>query len=231
MFDHMLSKNKPTIDTYCQHQFNQQLYDGSLPKEIFMWFLRQDATYLRAYAKVLQTISQRVQSEIGDSELAELFKRFQNETIQAEMGINDAYLTRSPLPFFSHSEETTPVIAGYIKHLTDTANTGKIAEAITACYPCFLLYFKLGEQNKDSFSKNKYTSWTAFYSDPKFVQSTELITAALRKLIDPISDSVLQQRIMNAFHTSANFEVAFCDAAFARTNSAKEDAGWRCAIL
>lgn len=231
MFERMLSENKSTIDAYCQHQFNQQLYDGSLPSDTFMWFLRQDAKYLRAYAMVLQTISQRVRSEVGDNELAELFKRFQNETIQAEAAINNAYLTKSPLPFFSRAEETTPVIAGYIKHLTDTANTGTIAEAITACYPCFLLYFKLGEQNKDRFSNNEYTSWTAFYSDPTFVQSTELITAALRKLIDPISDSVLQQGIMNAFHKSADFEVAFCDAAFARTNSAKEQAGWRCAIL
>jgi thiaminase/transcriptional activator TenA len=229
MFERMLSANKSIIDAYCQHQFNQQLYDGSLPRNAFMWFLQQDATYLRAYAAVLEKISQRLQSE--DSELAGLFKRFQEETIQAERGINNTYLTTSPRPFFSRSKATTPVIASYIKHLTDTANTGTIAEAITACYPCFLLYFKLGEQNKDRYPENNYSAWTVFYSDTTFVQSTEFITSALKKRIDPISDPVLQKGILDVFSKSASFEVAFCDAALARTNTANEEAGWRCTIL
>lgn len=227
MFERMLSENKLIIDTYCQHAFNRQLYDGSLPKDTFMWFLQQDAKYLRAYAVVLQKISERLQTE--DGELAGLFKRFYNETIQAEMGINEAYFTKSPLPFFSHPEDVAPVIAAYIKHLTTTADTGTIAETITACYPCFLLYFKLGEQDKERYPKNEYSPWTAFYSDPTFVQSTQLITAALKRLIDPISCPASQRRIIDAFSTSAKFEVEFCDAALARIKPAKE--AWSCMVL
>ena len=229
MFERLLSENKSTIEAYCQHRFNQQLYDGSLPREAFMWFLRQDATYLRAYAKVLEKISQRLESE--NSQFAELFKRFQKETIQAELGINQEYFRRSPLSFFSHQEATTPVIVAYIKHLTDTAEKGTIAEAITACYPCFLLYFKLGEQNKNCPPNNEYRTWTAFYSDPTFVESMQLITAALKKLLEPISEPASQQRIVDAFSKSAGFEVAFCDAALESGNTAKDEAGWRCNIL
>lgn len=229
MFERLLSENKSTIDTYCQHPFNQQLYEGTLPRNAFMWFLRQDATYLRAYAAVLEKISQRLESE--NNEFAPLFKRFQEETIQAEVGINQAYFPRSFLSFFSHQEATAPVIAAYIKHLTDTVNTGTIAEAITACYPCFLLYFELGKQNKNRFPDNEYSTWTTFYSDPTFVESTQLITAALKQLLEPISDPVSQQRIVEVFSKSASFEVAFCHAALERTNTAKEEAGWSCAIL
>ncbi len=228
MFERMLTENKSTIDAYCQHPFNQQLYDGSLPRETFTWFLQQDAIYLRTYAKVMQIISERLEPE--DIELAAIFRRFQIETVQAELDINKAYLKKPSTPFFSHSGKVAPVIASYIQHLTTMANSGTIVEAITACYPCFLLYFKLGEQNKGLYPKNDYSDWTVFYSDPTFIQSTELITAALKKHTDNITCPILQQRIIDTFSTSAKFEVEFCDAAYATITPAHTP-GWTCAIL
>lgn len=210
MFQHMLEQNKPIIDQYCQHPFNQQLYDGTLPKAPFMWFLQQDAIYLKAYASVLEKISKRLALEYPD--FAKTFLRFKEETIAAEQYVNSTYLPTTPLPFFATPPKIAPEIKSYIDHLQTTAETGTIKEAIVACYPCFYLYAELGKQNKDKYPENNYSAWTAFYSDKTFLESTELITNILIKLTESVSEKE-QQQLIEIFKRSATFEVGFCNAA------------------
>ncbi len=206
----MLDENKSIIDQYCQHPFNQQLYNGTLPKEPFRWFLQQDAFYLKAYALVLEKISKRLAPEHPDFE--KTFLRFKEETIAAEQYVNSTYLPTPTLPFFATHPKIAPEIKNYIDHLQTTAEKGTINEAIVACYPCFYLYAELGKKNKGKYPENDYSAWTAFYSDETFLESTTLITDILIKLTESISEKE-QQRLIEIFKQSATFEVGFCSAA------------------
>jgi thiaminase len=211
MLQHMLDENKAIIDQYCQHPFNRQLYDGTLPNAPFMWFLQQDAIYLKAYASVLETISKRLAPEHPD--FAAIFLQFKKETIEAEQYVNSEYLQKSALPFFATSPKIiAPAIKNYIDHLQATAEKGTINEAIVACYPCFYLYAELGKQNKGKYPSNKYSAWTDFYSDENFLKSTTRITDILDELTAAISEKERQQ-LIEVFKRSATFEVGFCNAA------------------
>ena len=85
LFERMLEENQPLINAYCDHPFNKKLYEGTLPQEQFLWFLQEDAKYLKIYARVLLKISQCLKD--SNEKVAELFERFKNETIGAEQFI------------------------------------------------------------------------------------------------------------------------------------------------
>lgn len=208
----MLEQNKSIIQAYCQHPFNQQLYNGTLPQKAFMWFLKQDAVYLKNYANVLQKIAQRFAFE-GKSKEKELFLHFKKKIIAAEQNVNSKYIQKSTPSFFPRFEPVSPEIMGYINHLNQTVDKGTTIEATAACYPCFYLYAELGKQNKGRYPQNHYSNWTASYSSSKFLDSTAHMTDVLTELSRTIPEEE-QQSVIDIFTVSAMFELKFCQAAF-----------------
>jgi len=220
MLERILQQNKNLIDAYCQHPFNQQLYNGSLSRPCFEWFLHQDARYLLVFARVMRAISDRLQPE--DEALANLFQRFHTETIQAEQDLNSTFLkTPSCTDFFRHHPpEPAPAITEYTTHLSNTVEAGTIIEAIVSCYPCFLLYAEVGKHYSDDSTENNYSSWTSLYASKEFLDSVNLISTALKQLTHSITCPLLEERLSSIFKQSVTFEIQFCDAALATAKQA-----------
>lgn len=212
---------------YYNTSFNQQLGAGTLPRQIFKFYLQQDTLYLHDFSKTLLLISNR----LIDTPYAQQFRQLAEEMVSAELNIHLKYLRAvEPGTFFAPSQRLSlqkiPVIANYTEHLLYSASTAPIAEAVASCIPCFLIYNELGRQmNARCLQNNPYRDWIRSYSSLKFTSSTQLIIRTMNELAHTNSCPILQEKISAAFLKSALFELNFFEAAGAALSPSTEHIG------
>ncbi|WP_309067006.1 bifunctional hydroxymethylpyrimidine kinase/phosphomethylpyrimidine kinase [Microbacterium sp.] len=190
--------------------FIRRLADGTLPREVFLFYLRQDALYLREYARVLAAASRLAPTE---AEQAFWAGSAQN-SIVCERELHTSWIASAP----GGVDDPAPATTAYLDHLRSTAFGGDHGELIAAVLPCYWLYAEIGarlaagefgERPRDR--DHPYASWLATYSDPAFEKAAE---QALRYVgrAAAASDSAARERMFRAFEASARHELAFFDA-------------------
>lgn len=80
-------KITPLYDKIINMPFNQELQKGSLPKEVFKFYMAQDAFYLGEFGKALSTISGR----FADLDRVLAFSEFAAGAIVVERALHESY--------------------------------------------------------------------------------------------------------------------------------------------
>ena len=215
----LMSRSATVLSKLYTHPFNQQLSNGTLPRETFKFYLEQDAIYLNAFSRTLATISSR----LTDQRHAQQFKQLSHEMISAELKIHHKYL-KKPMPglFFSERNpiQKIPVIKHYIEHLESTAKNAPIEQAVASCVPCFWAYNQLGLQmNAHSLKNNPYNDWIKSYSKPQFTASTQRMIQTLNDLANNMPCPTSQEKMIAVFLQSIEFELSFFDEAHAHSTA------------
>lgn len=192
--------------------FIRALADGTLERRRFLFYLGQDALYLREYARVLAEASRIAPTSAEQA----FWAHSAHGSIAGELALHAAWLTPEhgvgaatfdAIP----SAETT----AYLDHLRATAFAGDYATLIAAILPCFWLYTDLGRRlHAGEFGEyardpeHPYASWLATYADPAFTEAT-------RQAIDYVAeaaasvDAAGRSRMFRAFEVSSTHELAF----------------------
>lgn len=215
MFSKMLVRCTDTFPKIYKHQFNFQLYTGSLPSRTFRLFLEQDKLYLRDFSLALLLVSARFNNE----NYALQFRTLSTYINEAELNLHRNYLDSShPCNFFTPVNKIKivkiPVIEQYTAHLLHNAELATIQEAVACLIPCFWIYSELGKQMDISkcCPNNPYKKWIATYSDEEFISKTTSVIHTLDELTNTICCPELEEKIICAFYKSAEFELGFFDA-------------------
>ena len=220
IIERILSRSAGIFSQIYHHPFNQQLYKGTLPREQFITFLKQDAEYLCGFSNALKQLSNR----FDDRQLAQQFKWFSENMIESERKLQSRYLSNSPRPtFFSKQPSKTPqmpVIVNYTAYQLHMAQHAPIEEAISCLASCYWIYQKMGEKmNLVNHDTNPYQSWIKSYSSKQFTTATQLMIEALDNMGSPIACHLSQEKIIRSFYQSAQYELLFYDAILPRPNA------------
>ena len=214
LFKRMLARSAPVFNKISRHPFHLQLFNGTLPKQTFERFAEQDAKYLAAYAKGLKRLAERC----DDRHLAQQFIWFAEEIIQSEINIQTKYLRKpTTYSFFSRqpykSVEILPVVHDYINHLSFAANRCEIEVALSAFATCPWLYNKvLGKLiEPNQLINNQYSPWLQSYSGVEFTNATDMLIQTIHGYSRTSTCPVLQERMIRAFHRSAEYELVLYD--------------------
>lgn len=215
IFLRMQARCADTFPKIYQHQFNQQLYAGTLSSDIFRLFLEQDEIYLRDFSKALLLLSCRFTC----NEYTQQFESLSKYIKEAELALHRDYLEDFHSQHFFVPAKTEPrkipVIKQYTEHLLYSAEHVTIEEAVASLLPCFWIYCELGKQMDilQCGMEHPYRDWIATYSDEEFITTTNSIIHTLEKLTSTISCPELQEKIIDSFAKSAEYELMFFDAA------------------
>lgn len=217
MLSQMLESSAELLSSIYSHPFNINLQLGKLPSQIFQFYLRQDAIYLRAFAEVLKNLALRFEHP----DYSQQFTKLAEDTIQAELDLNAWFPKAHPDRFFSSTdamaEEKIKVIEDYIEHLWNGSNSPhSIAVGVASCLPCFLTFYYLGQQMKAApeIPNDPYLEWKKLYYDQNFVESTEALIKTAADLLSGITCNILQEVIISAFTKSIQYELDFYEAAW-----------------
>jgi len=196
----------PIYEKIIAHPFVQSLADGTLSEERFRFYLRQDALYLRRYARRLLALAARLPRDDHRDD----FMRFASEGMATETALHALFL-RGDIPT---KEETSPTCLLYTSVL-DAMTLDETEIAAASVLPCFSVYQRVGERILAcaDLAANPYRAWIETYGDESFASSTRRAEAVCDDLAQCASPDVVR-RMTEAFVLCTRMEYLFWDSAW-----------------
>lgn len=195
----------PIYEAITRLPFVCELADGTLSRERFLFYLRQDAIYIENYARSLA----RVASRLPESAMVEDFLKFALDGLLVERALHQSYLGPEGLK----GAAPTAVNLLYMDHETALALAPVEVEA-AGVLPCFWVYQKVGESIlADASPENPYYHWIETYGDSSFKESTRRAIEICDLLAERASEDV-RREMTRAYLRSTRFEQMFWESAY-----------------
>ena len=118
---------EPILERIKTHPFLRKLANGTLSREMFMTYIRQDSFYLHKNAEETAIVADM----LPEGELKEIFRKTAVESILAEKEMHAMLGIRD-------DEEIRPKYAtfGYLAHIRGIIDSGDLAMSLAAILPC-----------------------------------------------------------------------------------------------
>ena len=209
MFNQLKDAVADIMPKIYQHPFNQELAQGTLAREKFIFYLKQDALYLMDFSKALALTATR----LPHNQQSELFMQFAMNAITAERDLHVNILKKyATTP--STSNKQSPFCFMYSNYLLRMASTAAVEEAVASLLPCFWVYQQVGQRAlAEKTSNNPYQEWIDLYSSHEFNHSVDLMIATLNDLAKHASIPC-QQKMLSAFRQATLCEWQFWQGAY-----------------
>ena len=194
-----------------EHPFNQELAKGTLAKERFQFYMKQDSLYLLDFARTLAIAASRS----TDPDDLVLLLDFSKGAIIAERGLHEFYFDFYGIKL---DVEKAPGCFTYTNFLISIAEHGSYEESLASLLPCFWVYQEVGLHiQKYSSAENPYQKWIDMYSGEEFQNVVKNAIGLTDRIAKDANDKQLQ-KMEDAFITSTRLEWLFWDSAYRMEN-------------
>lgn len=204
-FDTINEQTSPIFNAICDHNFIQQLTQGTLPKSIFEFYIHQDTLYLSVYKKLLAVLG----SKCDDDDECQFFFDSATGVLEVEQAL---HLTYSEV---NDADALSPTCELYTSYLAKSVYSQSLAVGIAAILPCFTIYKAVGDfiLSQPQIEGNPYQDWINTYGGEEFAQSTAKAVAIANRHAS-IADEATLKKMNTAFIKASKLEWMFWDSAF-----------------
>ena len=209
--DELYKAAAPIWEAQLKHPFVRGLGDGSLPRETFQRWLRQDYLFLADYARLLAWSAAK--ADLVDS--MRWFSSLLHLTLGTEMALHRQYAARYGLDAAQlEGEPRWPTTQAYTDFLVRTAAEGDLADAVAVLMPCLWGYVYIAQRllrgRRNGGEKSEYDEWVEQYSSSDFVEAAEWLKRELNRLTHGIGNDK-KKRLTELFLLSSRYEFLFWD--------------------
>lgn len=207
--DRLFENVRPIWEKNHNHSFVQELGKGTLAKEKFIHYMKQDYVYLIDYAKLFAIGVLKAK----DLETMDQFAHILHETLHFEMELHRQFaaefgITREEL----EATEPTPVNLAYTRYMLDVAQNGSLAEVVACLLPCAWDYWEIGKllrkQYGDQLSTNPYAKWIETYDSEEFSEGAKWLIQLMDELAEGKPERELVQ-LEKHFQITSKYEYLF----------------------
>lgn len=193
------------------HPFVRELGTGTLARERFLFFVRQDYLYLQDFARALCLGGAKADS----LDTLDMFAEHAATVVRVERHLHTHWseklgLTRQEL---AHSERA-PITQAYTRHLLAVAHSGTLAEIVAAVLPCYWIYWEVGTRLSTALPPEPlYAEWIQAYSAEGFGAHVRQQLSLIDRLAATVSPAE-QRRLEAHFVQSSRYEYLFWEQAY-----------------
>ena len=212
--DRLWAAYQPIWEQQIQHPFLHALVDGTLPRENFSFYIRQDARYLDEFAKAFAFAVTKAGSQAEMQYFAERLLH----TLAVEQALHYGFAEQFGLSIESvRSTPLAPTNYAYTRHILYTAATDSLAALLAALLPCAWIYAAVGEHfarllGGPPAADHPYAAWISLYASPEFAEVGDWLRARLNERAATLPDAELA-RLEGLFLASCRYEWMFWDMA------------------
>jgi len=188
------------------HPFIRELTEGTLSRERFSFYLRQDALYLTDFARALNIAAGR------SPDAASEFTGFAYDVYTVEKALHEGFFREWGIE--ARETRRSPACFAYTNYLIAAACNKTYEETVAALLPCFWIYREAGNHIlKHASPRNPYQKWIDTYAGEEF-------SVTVDKMINITNNTAAQagvetRRLMEAaFETASRLEWLFWDSAY-----------------
>jgi thiaminase/transcriptional activator TenA len=205
----MRQKADPLWQAVFKHPFVRGIGDGSLSRDRFEFYLKQDYLYLMDFNRVfaLACAKSRILGEM------EAFATLLNTTLKTEMELHRKTCAAFGIPTHELTKTRKGMITGaYTDFLLRTSYEGGLSEILAVLSPCACGYAEIGqslgagELPDDPF----YRDWIRTYSSREFLDLADWLVEKMNEHARGASTK-RREDWYRLYETSARFEYLFFD--------------------
>ncbi|WP_350334379.1 thiaminase II [Coralliovum pocilloporae] len=196
---------------YTRHGFVEGMKDGTLPKEAFLHYLRQDYVFLvhfsRAWAlavvkgeshEEMMTAAATVNALVGEEMKLHI-------GICADLGISEDALFATP---------ERPENLAYTRFVLEAGFSGDFLSLLAALAPCVMGYGEIGARLSTEATSEIYRDWINTYSGEEYQGSCKAVgdlldKALVRRLGEDYDTLPVWQKLCETFTMATRLEVGF----------------------
>lgn len=209
--DRLFDNVQPIWRENHQHPFVQELGQGILEREKFIYYMKQDYVYLIEYAKLFAMGVVKA----TDLETMGKFAEITQETLHVEMALHRKFAAE-----FGITEEEleatkpTPVNVAYTTYMLNAAQNGSLADLVACLLPCAWDYWEIGKllrrQYGDRLLHNPYAQWIETYDSEAFGEGAKWLIELMDQLAEGKPERELAM-LEKHFQTTSKYEYLFWD--------------------
>lgn len=180
--------------------FIQELTNGTLDREKFIFYIQQDAMYLSDYGSVITGIA----SKLKDPAHTESFIRFAGDSIVVERALHESFIhginEKDRL-------KPSPACLLYTSYLWRQLANAPIEVSVAAVLPCFWIYKAVGDYilANQTNEENPYQTWINTYGGDDFSRSVSRAIEICDELAESCTES-RQKEMLEAFVVCSKME-------------------------
>lgn len=208
-YGEMRRKADPAWKAVLDHPFVRGIGDGSLSRERFEFFLKQDYVYLVDFSRVFGLAATKAASLSDMGAFASLL----SVTLNTEMELHRKTCAAFGVPAGELEETRKALItSAYTDFLVRTCYEGDLADILAVLVPCACGYVEIAKDLKsrglpgDSF----YRDWIETYSSPEFEEFADGLIDRMNRHAEGAPER-LRERWFRLYETSARYECLFFD--------------------
>ncbi|SHG28389.1 thiaminase /4-amino-5-aminomethyl-2-methylpyrimidine deaminase [Fodinibius roseus] len=205
--DQLWSEIEPIYDAIMELPFIRELTEGTLPEEVFLFYLKQDTLYLADFSRTLSLAG--VRSDRYDH-MNSFFQYAANVAV-VEGELHQDYYEQYGVEM---EAEKSPSCFAYTNFLLSTAATKDNVVTIAALLPCFWIYREVGlEIYEEASADNPYREWIDTYAGDEFNEGVDRAIT----ITDAVAEQEPEHRLgemTEAFVKSTELEWMFWKSAY-----------------
>lgn len=209
LFEKFLELNSKIWDDYIHHDFVKQLQAGSLEKEKFLFYLKQDYIFLNNYSKCYALLALLA----NNTKEAQFAIKNQNYILEGELQLHKSILNLGIKDDeLDYRFESITNIA-YTRYLLSTGQNGDYLDMLSALSACALGYAYIGKELKKNLAKQNlenhpYKEWILTYSGDEFQKEAKDFEDFLNSYSKQINEEKFN-KLNQIFYTTTRLEIAF----------------------
>lgn len=209
LYDHLKTRCADDWNAYIQHDFVRQLGQGTLPKECFQHYLKQDYLFLIQFSRAWG-LAVFKSEDLASMRYAQAGL---NAMLDTEIGLhveycNDWGISEAQLQALPEASATV----AYTRYVMDAGFAGDLLDLHVALAPCIIGYAEiahwLAEQPDTIRDGNLYNAWIEMYLSDEYQQAAR----TERELLDTLGQNLPPARLAaleKRFRTATRMEVSF----------------------
>jgi thiaminase (transcriptional activator TenA) len=215
LFDDLRARVGPLWDQAQDHPFVRELAAGTLPRESFIHYLRQDYVYCVAFCRAASLAAAKVRSV----EEMQLFAGMVDAVLNHELQVHREYCAEYGItPEQLEAEQAAPGCRAYLDFCVATASLDDSTALLCALVPCAVGYAEIGarlaQQNADV-ADHPYRRWIEMYSGAEY----QAFAKWIREQLDQMGAGVhtaRREELAKLFTLGCRYEWLFWEMAHTR---------------
>lgn len=207
--NHAWQKIEGDFENIIAMPFIQELKSGTLPLDVFQFYMAQDAKYLEHYGRVLAYIGAK--SETNHQALD--FFNFGKDALMVEKALHESYFEDFGLTAYD-TIPMQPACHHYVHFLKSMVAFESLEVGIAAVLPCFWIYKRVGDYIFENYSDaNPYGKWIHTYSGEEFASAVSKAIDYTNQVAEHTTKAI-REKMFIAFIDSTRLEYHFWEGAY-----------------
>ncbi|MCX7116281.1 MAG: hypothetical protein NTW08_10320 [Gammaproteobacteria bacterium] len=203
------TRTAPLVKKILEHPFQQDLFAGRLPDDVFIRYVRKDIRYLSRQARAMQWAADRSDRPDEARQLRGVADYIRN----VEQKTHLKYLQPNyPQPFFDDKKmvgEQSDEVDAYADALDALAMFAPIAVVLAGYRVCFKVFHDIGLYNNGALiTSPRQKAWVESCRGPRFIAQDE----TMRRLTEQRATDDLFEPMVAAVERALGFELAMFES-------------------